>query len=57
MIIKGLTREGVAENLLDTEITVAMYAIVDGETVYTDTVSYSYFGFIGSLPLPPEEEL
>lgn len=46
MMIKGLTREGVAENLLDTEITVAMYAIVDGETVYTDTMSYSYNWFV-----------
>ena len=46
MMIKGLTREGVAENLLDTEITVAMYAIVDGETVYTDTLSYSYNWFV-----------
>lgn len=46
MMLKGLTREGVAENLLDTEITVAMYAIVDGETVYTDTMSYSYNWFV-----------
>ena len=46
MMIKGLTREGVDRNLLDTEITVAMYAIVDGETVYTDTLSYSYNWFV-----------
>lgn len=42
LILTGLTREGVSSNLLDTKITVAMYAVVDGKTVYTESVSYSY---------------
>ncbi len=42
LIISGLTREGVTENLLDTEISTAMYMIIDGKTVYTETVAYSY---------------
>ena len=42
LILTGLTREGVSANLLDTKITVAMYAVIDGETVYTESVSYSY---------------
>ncbi len=42
LIITGLTREGVANNLLNTKITVAMYAVVDGKTVYADPISFSY---------------
>lgn len=42
LIITGLTRENVQQNLLDTEITCAMYAVVNGETVYTNVKAYSY---------------
>lgn len=42
LIITGLTREGEAANLLGTDITCVMYAVVDGETVYTNTISYCY---------------
>ena len=42
MMITGLTRENITENMLDTEISVAMYAIIGGETVYTDTIAYSF---------------
>ena len=42
LIITGLTRQGVTENLLDTKITVAMYAVIDGEKIFTESVSYSY---------------
>ena len=40
--IKGLTRQAIELNLLDLEITVALYVVVDGETLYSETVSYSY---------------
>ena len=42
LIITGLTREGVAENLLGTEITCVMYAIVGGDVVITNEISYCY---------------
>ncbi len=42
LIITGLTRKGVAQNLLDTDITCVMYAVVDGETVFTNTIAYCY---------------
>ncbi len=42
LMLKGLTRENATVNMLDTEISVAMYAVIDGETVYTETIAYSY---------------
>ncbi len=42
LVITGLTREGVTENILDTEISACMYAKIDGETIYTETMAYSY---------------
>ena len=42
LIITGLTRENVQQNLLDTEITCAMYAVVNGQKVYTNVKAYSY---------------
>ena len=42
LIITGLTREGVAENLLGTDITCVLYAVVDGQTVYTNEIAYCY---------------
>ncbi len=42
MIITGLTREGVTANLLNTEITVVMYGIINGEVVYTNSVAECY---------------
>ena len=42
LIITGLTREGVAQNLLGTEITCVMYAVVGDKTVYTNTQAYCY---------------
>lgn len=42
LVITGLTREGVTANLLDTEITVAMYCVIDGVTTYGETISYSH---------------
>ncbi len=42
LIITGLTREGVQVNLLDTEITCVMYAVVNDQTVYTNTQAYCY---------------
>lgn len=42
LIITGLTREGVESNLLDTDITCVMYAVVDGVTVYTEAFNYCY---------------
>ncbi len=42
LIITGLTREGVERNLLDTDITCVMYAVVGGETVYTEAFNYCY---------------
>lgn len=38
----GLTKEGDDKRLLGLEITVILYVVVDGETLYSDTVSYSY---------------
>ena len=49
MMIKGLTRENSDVNLLDEEITVVLYAIIDGEMVFTDSVAYSY-NTIAALP-------
>lgn len=48
LIITGLTREGVNTNLLDTKITVAMYAVIDGEKVFAESVSYSYADVLAS---------
>ncbi len=42
VVITGLTRQNRVANLLKTEMTVAMYAVVNGEKVYTDTVACSY---------------
>lgn len=42
LMLKGLTRENATVDMLDTEFSVAMYAVVDGETVYTETMAYSY---------------
>ena len=42
VIITELTRKNQTANLLNTEMTVAMYAVIDGKTVYTDTISCSY---------------
>ncbi len=41
-ILTGLTREGKTINLLDTELTVAMYSVINGQTVYGETIAYSY---------------
>ena len=38
----GLTTEGDDKKLLGLEVTVVLYVVVDGETLYSDTVSYSY---------------
>ena len=45
MIITGLTHEGYQKTMLNTKITTALYAIVDGEMVFTEEVSYSYNDF------------
>ena len=45
MIITGLTHEGYEKTMLNTKITTALYAIVDGEMVFTEEVSYSYNDF------------
>ncbi|MBO5911985.1 MAG: hypothetical protein J6Q76_00755 [Clostridia bacterium] len=42
LMLKGLTRENATVDMLDTEFSVAMYAVIDGETVYTETMAYSY---------------
>ena len=42
LIITGLTKEGETKNLLGLDITCVMYAVVDGNTVYTNTQNYSY---------------
>ena len=42
MIITGLTHEGYEKTMLNTKITVALYAIVDDEMVFAEEVSYSY---------------
>ena len=36
------TRQGVAQNILDVEISACMYVVIDGETIYTETMAYSY---------------
>ena len=45
MIITGLPHEGYQKTMLNTKITTALYAIVDGEMVFTEEVSYSYNDF------------
>ena len=45
MILTGLTKEGVEKSLCNTKMTVALYAVVGGEKVFTDEVSYSYNDF------------
>lgn len=42
LMLKGLTRENATVDMLDTEFSVAMYVVVDGETVYTETMAYCY---------------
>ena len=42
MIITGLTRKGETASLLGTEITCVMYMITNGQTVYSNAISYSY---------------
>lgn len=42
LILTGLTKQGTAANLLDTKITVIMYAKVNGNLVFGDTKSFSY---------------
>ncbi len=42
LVITGLTREGETGNLLGLDITCVMYAVVDGQTVYTNTQNYCY---------------
>jgi hypothetical protein len=42
LIVTGLTREGRTANLLNTKLTVTMYAVVDGVTVFGDAKSFSY---------------
>ncbi len=42
LIITGLTRKGETASLLGTEITCVMYMITNGQTVYSNAISYSY---------------
>lgn len=42
MILTGLTVEGKDTDLLSTDMTVVMYAVVDGKTVYTDPITLSF---------------
>ena len=49
IIITGLTRKGVQTNLLDTEITAVLYAVVDGTTVYSNSLAYSYNDVVAAM--------
>lgn len=42
LILTGLTKQGISDNLLNTKITVIMYAKVNGNLVFGDTKSFSY---------------
>ena len=49
LIITGLTKEGRTANLLNTKITVTMYAVIDGQTLFGDTKSFSYNDVVNAM--------